>query len=71
MFSDLGAAKIFAWVIFGMIGFAAFLYGKKISSFRVMLIAVALMIYPYFISGTLFLYLAGIALTALLYFWRE
>ncbi len=68
---DFSAAKIFAWIIFGLIGFAAFLYGKKSKSFRPMLIGLALMMYPYFISGTFFLYLVGIALTAALYFWRE
>ena len=36
-----------------------------------MIIGAALMAYPYFISGTFFLYLIGITLTAALYFWRE
>ena len=68
---DFSAAKIFAYVIFGAIGFAVFLYGKKNKLFRPMIIGVALMVYPYFISGTFFLYIVGIALTAALYFWRE
>ncbi|MCX5715154.1 MAG: hypothetical protein NT033_10265 [Candidatus Omnitrophica bacterium] len=68
---DFSAAKIFAWIIFGLIGFAAFLYGKKSQTLRPILIGLALMMYPYFISGTFFLYLVGIALTAALYFWRE
>ena len=68
---DFSAAKIFACIIFGGIGFAVFLYGKKNKVFRPMIIGVALMAYPYFISGTFFLYLVGIALTAALYFWRE
>jgi len=68
---DFSAAKIFAWIIFGAIGFAVFLYGKKNRFFRPTIIGVALMVYPYFISGTLFLYLVGIALIAVLYFWRE
>jgi hypothetical protein len=69
--SDFNGAKIFAYIIFGAIGFAVFVYGKKNQFFRPMIIGVALMVYPYFISGTFFLYLAGIALTAALYFWRE
>jgi hypothetical protein len=68
---DFSTAKIIAWIIFGAIGFAAFLYGKKNKSFRPMIIGAALMVYPYFISGTFFLYLTGITLTAALYFWRE
>ncbi len=69
--SDFNGAKIFACTIFGAIGFAVFLYGKKNKFLRPMIIGFALMVYPYFISGTFFLYLVGIALTAALYFWRE
>lgn len=68
---DFSAAKIFAYTIFGAIGFAVFLYGKKNKFFRPMIIGVALMVYPYFVSGTFFLYFIGIAITAALYFWRE
>ena len=69
--SDFSAAKIFACIIFGAIGFAVFLYGKKNKLFRLLVIGIALMAYPYFISGTFFLYSIGITLTAILYFWRE
>jgi len=68
---DFSAAKIFAWIIFGVIGFAVFLYGKKNKSFRPMIIGVVLMVYPYFISGTFLLYFIGIVLTAALYLWRD
>ena len=69
--SDFGMAKIVAYTIFGAIGFVAFVYGKKNSFWKPMIIGVALMVYPYFISGTFFLYLVGITLSAALYFWRE
>ena len=68
---DFSAAKIFAYIIFGAIGFVVFVYGKKNKFFRPMIIGVALMVYPYFISGTFFLYFTGIALIAALYFWRD
>lgn len=58
-------------IIFSGIGFIAFMYGKKNSEFQPMIVGIVLMVYPYFIRGTGILYLAGIALTALLYFWRE
>lgn len=67
---NFSPSNLFAGLIFGSIGFVAFIYGKKIASFRPMVIGIVLMIYPYFISGTLFLYLIGIVLTASLYFWR-
>lgn len=68
---DFSAAKIFACTIFGAIGFAVFLYGKKNKFLRPMIIGIALSVYPYFISGTFFLYLTGIALISALYFWRD
>jgi len=58
-------------IIFSSIGFVAFMYGKKNSEYRPMLIGIALMVYPYFLRGTLMLYLVGIGLTAALYFFRE
>ncbi|MBL7070546.1 MAG: amino acid transport protein [Candidatus Omnitrophica bacterium] len=69
--ADFSAAKIFAYIIFGAIGFVAFMYGKKNKFFQPVIIGIALMVYPYFISGTFFLYLVGVALTVALYFWRE
>jgi hypothetical protein len=68
---DFSFANILAYIIFGTVGFAAFIYGKKNVSWRPMFIGIALMIYPYFVSGTLATYGIGILLTALLYFWRE
>ena len=65
------AGSILAYIIFGAIGFVAFVYGKKNAFWRPMIIGIALMVYPYFFSGTLVIYLVGIALTAALYFWRE
>ena len=64
-------AKIFAYIIFGTIGFVVFVYGKKNRLVRPLVIGIALMAYPYFISGTFFLYLVGIGLTAVLFFWRD
>ena len=68
---DFNGAKILAYIIFGAIGFAVFVYGKKNKFVRPMIIGFALMAYPYFFSGTLVIYLVGIALIAALYFWRE
>jgi hypothetical protein len=58
-------------ILFSCIGFVAFVYGKRNTEFRPMLIGIGLMAYPYFLRGTLALYLVGIALTAALYFFRE
>ncbi len=58
-------------ILFGAIGFIAFVYGKKNAELKPMIIGILLMGYPYLIRDTLALYLVGIALTAALYFFRE
>jgi hypothetical protein len=58
-------------ILFGSIGFGVFIYGKKNSELKPTLIGIALMIYPYFLRGTIALYLVGIGLTAALYFFRD
>ena len=58
-------------ILFGLIGFAAYRYGKGTERLQVRGIGLALMIYPYFISGTWGLYLVGIALCAGLYWFRD
>ena len=68
---DFSFAKIAAYIIFGAIGFVAFMYGKKNSSWRPMVLGLVLMLYPYVVSSTAALYVVGIILTALLYFWRD
>ncbi len=68
---DLSLAKIAAYLIFGTVGFVAFMYGKKNSAWRAMGIGIVLMVYSYFFSGTLALYVIGIILSAALYFWRD
>jgi hypothetical protein len=67
---NFSPSNLFAGIIFGSIGLGAFVYGKKNVSWRPMAIGIILMAYPYFLSGTLFIYLIGIVLTAALYFWR-
>ncbi|MDD5439662.1 MAG: hypothetical protein PHS37_05710 [Candidatus Omnitrophica bacterium] len=68
---NFGMAQTVACIVFGAIGFVAFVYGKKNNLMRPMLIGLALTLYPYFFSETILLYLVGISLTALLYLWRE
>lgn len=63
-------ANLFAMLIFGIVGLAAFRYGKKIHSGMPMIIGVALMVYPYFVTQTWLLYAVGIALCGALYWLR-
>jgi len=58
-------------VIFNGIGFIAFVYGKKNSFMKPLLIGIGLMAYPYFVQSTNMIFLVGAGLTALLYYWRD
>jgi hypothetical protein len=58
-------------VLFGIIGFAAYRYGKKASLPTAKWIGVALMLYPYAISETWLLYLVGACLCVGLYVYRQ
>jgi hypothetical protein len=63
-------AYLFALILFGVIGFAAYRYGKKASFPATKWLGVALMLYPYAVSETWQLYAVGLALCGALYFWR-
>jgi len=63
----MSTATIFASVIFGSIGFAAFIYGKKQSNFKALVIGVILMVYPYFVQNPTALYAIGVVLTVVLF----
>lgn len=63
-------AALFAMLLFSLIGFAAFLYGKRSANFSYMAIGAVLIGYTYFVSDTLLLYLIGAALCGALYWFR-
>lgn len=64
-------AYIVGTILFGLIGFAAYRYGKRKSLGKVKWTGVALMIYPYAVSGTGMLYIVGAALCLGLCIWRD
>lgn len=64
-------AYLIGAILFGLIGFAAYRYGKRLSLNKVKWIGVALMLYPYAIASTAMLYLVGAALCLGLYIWRS
>lgn len=55
-------AYLIGMVIFGIVGFIAYWYGKKMSLPATKWIGVALMLYPYAISATWLLYVVGVGL---------
>jgi hypothetical protein len=58
-------------VWFGLIGFAAFRYGRKNSEPRPVVIGIALMVYGYFVTNPWISLAIGSALTLALFFPRE
>ena len=65
------AGQLFGGLLFGTIGFVAFLYGKRQASLTPMIIGVVLMVYPYFVANTLALCAIGALLTAALFVFRD
>ena len=55
-------AWLFGSLVFSVIGYGAFRYGRKAGRRRPLWIRVALMLYPYVVSQTGPLYVVGIAL---------
>ena len=64
-------AYIFGALLFGIIGIAAYRYGKKAGLVAPKWIGVALMLYPYGVSETWMLYVVGAGLCVALYGYRK
>ena len=64
-------AGLMGGILFGGIGFVAFVFGKRNSEFKPLIIGILLMGYPLFIKNTMVLYLVGIVLTVILFYWRD
>ena len=69
--SDFTASALIAGFLFGLIGLAAFIYGRKEGNWKPVLIGILLMGYPYFVADSVWLFGIGTGLTALLFFWRD
>lgn len=61
-------AYLIGAVLFGIVGFVAYRYGKKASLQGTKWIGVVLMFYPYAIPATWLMYVVGIGLCIGLYF---
>ena len=70
---DLGSisfATIAIAIVFSLVGFAAYRYGKKNSEPRQLFLGIALMAYGYFVSNAWVSLSIGAVLTLLLFFPR-
>lgn len=64
-------AYIFGAILFGIIGYGAWRYGKKKSRKYVKWLGVALMLYPYAVPSTWMLYVIGLGLCGACYYYRD
>ncbi len=65
------ASGLFGSLLFGTIGMAALIYARKTAQWKPMIIGVALMGFPYFVSENWQLYAIGCALCASLFVFRD
>lgn len=66
-----GPAYIAGAILFSILGFAAYRHGKKASLKTFKWLGIALMLYPYAITDTVWLYVVGAALCLGLYAYRK
>ena len=64
-------AQFMGGLIFGAVGCGAFVYATKHRHWKALVIGVALIGFPYVITGTLWTYVVGIGLCAALYIFRH
>jgi hypothetical protein len=68
---QISAANLIGGLIFGSIGFVAFVYGKRMQLWKMMLCGLVLMIYPYFVEDMSILFAVGVIGSAALFFLRD
>src|SRR5204863_5064337 len=64
-------ANLIGGLLFGSIGFVAFIYGKRMHVWKPMLLGLALMAYPYFVANNIVLFAIGVIGTAALFLFRD
>lgn len=65
----MGSEASLIWgVVFGAIGLAYFVFGKRQQRFVPLLCGIGLMAFPYFVSNTIFLVIIGLVLSVIPYF---
>ena len=61
---NLSFSIIIAGLIFSSVGWILFKHGRKEAENKIVVIGLALMLYPYFIESTKLMWLIGLALSA-------
>ena len=61
----MNASTLWWGLLFGSIGLGFFVYGRKQRAIVPLLCGIALMVFPYFVSGTAWLIIIGVVLVAI------
>lgn len=61
----LNTSTLWWGLLFGSIGLGFFIYGKKQQAIVPLICGIALMVFPYFVSGTAWLVVIGLVLIAI------
>ncbi len=64
-------SNIMAGVIFGAIGWGAVSYGRKLDLWKPIAIGLAMMLYPYFFSNAVLVWVIGFGLLVTLWFHHD
>lgn len=64
---DFSASSLFAGFVFGVFGLYLLKWGRKNTHTGHIILGLILMVYPYFVSGTLWLWGIGVGLLLLAY----
>jgi len=68
----MGSLASMLWAtVFGVVGLAYFVYGKRQHLFIPLFCGMGLMAFPYFISNAAVLVIVGLGLSAVPYFFRD
>ena len=69
--ANLTFSQLFAGIVFGSVGFVAFIYGKKQASWRPMAWGILLMAFPYLVQQAMALWVGGALILLAMYVFRE
>ena len=67
----LTGANLIGNLLFSSIGFVAFIYGKRMNLWKPMFCGLGLMVFPYFVTNTIAMYVIGVVGSAALLLLRE
>ncbi len=68
----MGNATSFFWgFLFGTVGLGYFIYGKKQAKMIPLVVGIALMVFPYFITDPVFILIVGCVLMVIPYYVRD